>query len=183
MVAVQDAEAPGREDEQSRAGKEDANQLNRQLALVALEAGRDRVDQQRRREHAQQHQHGDEQREQRADSAGDAVCILSLAARDERRIDRNERRRQRAFTKQVLQEVRNAERGTEGVRVAAKPKKVREDALADQTRQAGDQNAGCDNGFDQRESARRVDGWHATSQCNDAALGAIRLKPRIAAIL
>ena len=34
----------------------------------------------------------------------------SLAARDERGVDGNERRRQRAFAEQVLQEVRNAER-------------------------------------------------------------------------
>ena len=42
-------------------------------------------DQQRRREHAGEHQHGDDQREQRRDRAGDAIGFAALAARDQRR--------------------------------------------------------------------------------------------------
>ena len=84
---------------------------DRQLALARRESpGAISVDQQRRREHADEHEHGDDQRQQRRDGAGDAVGLAPLAARDQRGVDRDERRRQRAFAEQVLQEVGNAER-------------------------------------------------------------------------
>ena len=51
-VAVEHAEAPRREHEQPRAGEEDAHEPFGQLALLALEAERDGVDEERRGEHA-----------------------------------------------------------------------------------------------------------------------------------
>ena len=82
----------------------------------------------------------DDQRQQRRDGAGDAVGLAALAAREQRGVDRNERRRQRALAEQVLQEVGNPERGRERVgRVVAQAEVVREDALPDQ---AGDPAAG-----------------------------------------
>ena len=51
-MAVENAEAPGRQHEEARAGKEDSDDRDRQLALFAVESGSDERDEQRRGEHA-----------------------------------------------------------------------------------------------------------------------------------
>ena len=73
------------------AGKQHAHDGDRQLALAAVKSRRDRVDEQRRREHADEHEHGDEQAQHRQNGASDAVGLAPLAARDQRRIDGDER--------------------------------------------------------------------------------------------
>src|SRR6185295_10032696 len=71
--------------------------------------------------------------------------LTLLAARDQRGVDRNERRRQRAFTEQVLEKVGNAERGVERVgRVGLEAEVVREDAKTDEARETTAQNAESD---------------------------------------
>ena len=84
------------------------------------------------------------EREQRAHRAGDPHSLLALLAREQRGVDRNERRRQRAFAEQVLQEVRDAERRHErvgGVRLQAEV--MRENALADETGEPAAEDAEC----------------------------------------
>ena len=123
-------------------GKQDPNELDGQLALLAGETWRDGGDQQRRREDADQHEDGDDEREQRADGARDAVGLLPLAARDERGIDGDERRGQRAFAEQVLQEVGDAERRVEGVGgVGLEAEVMREDLESDETGKTTEEDA------------------------------------------
>ena len=67
---------------------------------------------------------------------------LALAARDERGVDRDEGRRQRAFTEQVLQEVGDAERRVERIRgVGFEAEVVREDLKANEPREPAEKNA------------------------------------------
>ena len=116
---------------------------NRQRALRAAETWRDQIDQHRRGEHADQHDCAHGEGEQRADRAGDAIGV-AIAAGDERRVDRNERRRQRAFAEQVLQEVGNAERGAERIGFDAEAEVVREDPLPDEAGHPREENADRD---------------------------------------
>ena len=144
-VAVQDAEAPGRHGKEPGAGKQHAHDPDRQLALVAVEPGRDRGDQQRRRHDADEHEHRDDQREQRRHRAGHAIRLAPIAAREQRGVHRNERSRQRAFAEQVLQKIRDAERRRERIGgIVAEAEIVREDALADQPGDPTEEDSGGD---------------------------------------
>ena len=87
-----------------------------------------------------------------SDGAGHTVGFAPLALRDQRGVDRNERRRQRAFAEQILQKVGDAERRAEGVGFDAEAEVVREDALSDQAGQPRQQDAGRD---EERGAARR----------------------------
>ena len=132
-MAVENAEAPGRQHEQAGARKQDADDGDRQLALFAREARRDERDEQRRGEDAEQHEHCRDERQQRRDRARDARGLSPFLARDERGVHRNERRRQRAFAEQVLKEIGNAERGHERVgRIGLKAEVLGEEPLADE---------------------------------------------------
>ena len=53
-MAVEDSEAPGAHDEHSGAWKQDPDKMDRQRTIFAFKTGNDEVDQQRRREDAQQ---------------------------------------------------------------------------------------------------------------------------------
>ena len=114
-VAVQHTQAPRGQREQSGARKQDADDVDRQLALLAPETRRDDRDEKRRGDDADEHEHGDDEREQRGHRAGDAIGLAPIAAREQRGVHRNERSGERAFAKQILQNVRNAERRGECV--------------------------------------------------------------------
>jgi hypothetical protein len=59
---------------------------------------------------------------------------LRVAARKRRRVDRNERGRERALSEEVLQQVGNAECGVEGIgRIGRLAEVVREYTLADES--------------------------------------------------
>ncbi len=141
-MAVEDAEAPRRQHEEAGAREQDAHDGDRQHALLAAKSGGDEPDEKRCRHDAGQHEHRRHQREQGRHGPGDSRGSLPLVARDERRVDRDERRRQRPFAEQVLQEVWNAERRHEcigGVRLQAEV--MREHALADEAGQPAAQDA------------------------------------------
>ncbi len=114
-MAVQHAQAPGGQDEQSRPRKQHAHELNGELTLAAVEARSDDGDERRCRRDADRDERGGGQGQKRAHGAGDAIGECGVAAADERRVDGDERCRQGAFAEQVLQEVRNAERRVERV--------------------------------------------------------------------
>jgi hypothetical protein len=144
-VAIEDAEAPRRQHQHADAGKQHADDLDRQEPLVAVKTRRDRADEERRRHDADQNEDGDDEREQRRDRAGDAVRLAPFTACEERRVDRDERRGQRALAKQVLQHVRNPQRGVERVGgIVTQPEIMREHALADQASDPAEQNPGRD---------------------------------------
>ena len=150
-MAVENSEAPGREHQQPRAGEQDAHQPDSQLPLGAAEAGRDAVDQVRRREHSGQHQDRRDQSQNRGHGARHVARLLVVLARQQAGIDRDEGCGKHPFAKQVLQKVGNAEGGVEGVGgVGNLPEVVREDALADQPDQAAEQDAG---GHQERQAA------------------------------
>ena len=115
VMAVEHAEEPRRHHQQSRAGKQDAHDLDRQVALVALEAGRDHVDQIRRHQHADRDEHGDAKRHDRADAPCEHVGGFIVALAQQFAVNRDERRRQHALAEQILQNVGDAEAGLERV--------------------------------------------------------------------
>ena len=91
---------------------------------------------------AGQHEQRDHEGEKRADRAGHAIGLAPLAARDERGVDGNEGRGERALAEQVLEKVGNAERGVERVGgVGLQAEVVREDAQPHEAGQAA--RAGC----------------------------------------
>jgi hypothetical protein len=104
-------------DRTSRPGarEQHADDRHREIAFLAGEARRDHGAERRRGDDAGQDDHRDHQREQGANGTRHAVGFARLAAREERRVHRNERRRQRPFAEQVLEEVGDAETGGEGV--------------------------------------------------------------------
>ena len=89
-MAVEDAEAPRRQHEQTGAGKQDPDERDGQIALVAAEARRDCGNQQRGRDDSGEDDCGDDRRQQRGDGAGDPIGVAALSARDERCVYRNE---------------------------------------------------------------------------------------------
>ena len=144
VMTVQDAEEPRRHHQQSRAGKEDAHDLNRQVALVALEARRDHVDQVRRDQHAERDQHRYAQRQNRADTPREHVGGFVVALAEQFSINRDERRGEDAFAEQVLQDVGDAEASLESVGGGRVTEKVREDAVANEPGDPAEQYAECD---------------------------------------
>src|SRR5439155_20816197 len=85
----------------------------------------------------------DDQREQGTDGTRHAVGFARFAARQERRVHRNEGGGERPFAEQILEEVGNSEARSEGVGgVALQSEIVREDALSDETSEPSDEDAG-----------------------------------------
>ena len=146
-VAVQHPKAPGRHDEQARAREKNPYNLDRELTLRAAETGGDRIDEKRCREHTHEHQHGNNHRQQRCHSAGDAVGLVTFVTREKRCIHRNERRGQRALAEQILQKVGDAKRRAErvgGVRLQTEI--PREIMLPDEPGDPAEQDARRDEG-------------------------------------
>ena len=84
-------------------------------AFAPLNPGVIDGDQEGRRENSNQDDDRNHQGENRCHRPRHAVRLTPLATRNERRINRNERSRKRAFSEQVLQEIGNLERLREGV--------------------------------------------------------------------
>jgi hypothetical protein len=140
-VAVQDAEAPRRQDEQRHAREEHAHQHDGERAPLAVEAGREEIDQQRRRRDAESDERGHRQRERGAHRARDAPRAGDVALGEEPRIHRDERRREHALAEQVLQQVGNAERGLQRVGDGGVSEVVRQRALAHEAGDAAREDA------------------------------------------
>jgi len=101
-VAVQDPQAPGREDQQARAGKQHAHQPDRELALLAGEAGGDREDEVGSGGDPHEHDQRGDYRQDRANGACHPARLFFLALGQQVGIDRNERGRKHALAEQVL---------------------------------------------------------------------------------
>src|SRR5262249_51817449 len=104
-MAVEHAEAPGGHREQAGAGEQDADDPDRESALLAVKPWRDQRDEERRRDDADEHEQRDDERQQRRDGARDTIGLAAIAAREQRGIDRNERRRERALAEEILQDI------------------------------------------------------------------------------
>ena len=153
-MAVQNPQAPGGKHQQPGAGEKNPHQRNREVALGSGKPRRDEIDQPRRRQHAGQTQHRNRQRQCCRHRARHSARFFLLALGQQARVDGNERRRQHAFAEKILEKIRDAKRGVEGVgRIRAQSEIVREHAQPDQTHQAAEQNAG---GHQKRESSRAL---------------------------
>ena len=140
-MTVQYSEAPRRKHQQSRTREQNSHQVNGEEPLVPMKTGSDGINQPWRRHDSQCHENGRGQEQQSEDGFGKFRSFLVTILRVQPRIDRNERRREYAFAKKVLQEVRNAEGGAEcvgGVRVA---EVVSEYAVPHQSDDAAEENS------------------------------------------
>ena len=143
-VAVEDAEAPGGEGEHAGHREEDAHQMHRERLLVALETGHQGVREDRRRDHADDGDGDHRRREQPQRPAGERLRPWDLAPPEAARIDRNERGAQRPLAEQVLGDVRQPQRGAEGVGDPAVSEVVGEDALAHEPHQPREHDGRAD---------------------------------------
>jgi hypothetical protein len=143
-MAVEDAEAPGGEDEEPGAGKEDTDEIDRQLALCPFEAGSDQIDQQRRGQNAEKNENRCNERQNRRDRTGHPSPLLLILLRQKPRIDRNERCREHPFAEEILQEVRYPEGGLEGIGGDRVAEIMSKNPLAYQSGDPAQQNPGPD---------------------------------------
>ena len=156
-VAVEDAEAEGREDEEAGSGEEDPDEPYRQLAPLAREAGREEVDEEGRREDAERGEEDGEEREERPGGPRRPPRLLHPPLAEEAGVDRDERSRERAFAEEVLEDVRGAQRRPEGVGRHRAAEVVGEDALPNEPREAAQEYAGPDEeGVRRRGAPRRA---------------------------
>ena len=143
-VAIEDAEAPRGGDEQTCAGKKDADEEDGEVAFFAVETGGDSVDEPRRGEYAEEDEERGAEHEQRGDGTGSFACFLFVAAGEQASVDGNEGGGEDTFTKKILQEIGNAEGGAKGVGRVGIAEVVSEDSIADQASNAAEKNAGSD---------------------------------------
>ena len=102
---------PGGHHQESGAGKQNPHQADGEFALLTVKAQRDDIDQQRRREHTDEHNNRHRKRQDRAHRARHAAGFLFVAFLQQARVNRNERRGQHAFPEQVLQEIGDLKAG------------------------------------------------------------------------
>jgi hypothetical protein len=91
-MTVQDAETPGRQDQQSGAGKQDADDVNRKFPFFTNETGGKRAYQQRRGDDAGEDENGYRQGQEGAYGSSDTIGLCLPATPEERRVHRNEGR-------------------------------------------------------------------------------------------
>ena len=91
-MTVQDAETPGGQDQQSSAGKQDADDVHGQFPFLTNEPGGERAYQQWRGHEAGEHENGNHQGQDGAYGSGNLIGLCLPATPDERRVYRNERR-------------------------------------------------------------------------------------------
>jgi hypothetical protein len=108
-MTVQDAKTPGRQDQQSGAGKQDTDDLYRKLPFLTHETGSECAYEQRCGDEAGEDKNGYHQGQDGAYGSGNLIGLCLPTTPEERRIYRNERRRKRAFPKKILQEIGDAE--------------------------------------------------------------------------
>lgn len=141
-VAVEYPEAPGGTNQQAGAGKEYANNKDGEFAFFPVETRDDRVDEPRRSEDAEENDHGGAEGEESGDCASGFPGFFLIAAGQQVGIDGNEGSREDTFTEKVLQEVGDAECGFEDVGSIGIAEVMGEDAVADQSGNAAEEDAG-----------------------------------------
>ncbi len=119
-MAVEHAQTPRGQDQQSCTRKENANNLNCQLSLRPREAWRDNKNQKRRRQYPNENNDRDHQGQQWSHRAGHTVRLPAIALRDKGGIDRNKRSGKSAFAEKVLEEIWDSERLVERIGLFAK---------------------------------------------------------------
>jgi hypothetical protein len=140
-VAVEDSEAPGTHDEHSGAWEEDPDQMDCQFAVFACKTGDDKIDQQRRREDANQDERSAYYCENPKNGAGNMLGLFILLSRAELRIHSNERRGEHALSEQVAQQIGDPNRGAEDAGNRRITEEMCNDSLTYQPSDAADQDS------------------------------------------
>ena len=91
-MTVQDAETPGRQDQQSGAWKQDTDNLYSQFPFLTSETGGERAYEQRRGDDASEDENGYNQGQDGAYGSGNLIGLCLPTTPEERRIYRNEGR-------------------------------------------------------------------------------------------
>src|SRR5262249_39014675 len=81
-MAIENAEAPSAQHEDTRTWPEKAREVNRQLAFFARESLRDDGNEQRGRDNANEHEHCYRETEQRTNRTSKAIGLVVLTASD-----------------------------------------------------------------------------------------------------
>ena len=104
-MTVQDAQAPGGQDEQTGTREQDPHDLDCQVSLGAVKPRGDEVDEDWGRKNAEQNDDSNKQSKNRRDGPSHAICLPPVAAGNKRRVDRNEGCGEGAFAKQILEQI------------------------------------------------------------------------------
>ncbi len=142
-MAIENAEAPGRDREETCAGEENAHQTDGQLELGPRESRRNNAGQKRRGEYADEDQARHCQGEQAEHRAGDVVRLIFCFTGKQIGIYGDEGSRERPLAKEVLQEIRDAERSPEGVGRVGVSEIVGKNTIPQQTGDAAEQDTRC----------------------------------------
>ena len=124
------------------AGEEDSHQSNCQFALFAVKTRRNQIEQVGRCQNSDQHEDRGSQRQQARHSAGRTSRLFVFLACEKASVNGNKRSGQHAFSEQVLKEIRDAKGGFERVGCVGVAEVMRENALANQSRDAAEENPG-----------------------------------------
>src|SRR5580704_5767716 len=106
-----------------------------------METGGNGVDEPGSSEYAEEDEERGAEHEERGDGTGGFACFFFIVAGEQASVDGNEGGGEDAFTKKVLQEIGNAEGGAKGVGSVGIAEVVGEDAIADQSGNAAEENA------------------------------------------
>ena len=154
-MAVEDAEAPGGSDEQACAGKEDADEEDGELALLAVEAGGDGVDEPGGGENTEENEERSADGEESRNGTGGFAGFFFVFAGEQVGVNGNEGGGEDAFAEKVLQEVGDAEGGFEDVGRIGVAEIVSEHAIADESGKAAEEEC------QRRRERRSVWNWWA----------------------
>lgn len=143
-MTVEHAETPGRQHEDSGAGKKHPDQPDGQGVLLRRESRRDSGREGIGGGHAGKNDYGGDAGEQPKHRIGQLHRFLVPALRSEAGVHRDERGRQDAFAKQVLQKIGNTEGRVERVRAVGEAEIVCQCPLAQQADQPAEENTRAD---------------------------------------
>src|SRR5712692_2262531 len=142
-MTVKNTQAPRRQNEETGPGKKDPYQLDCQFPGSWVKAVSEEADKERRGQDSDKDNQRSRKSQQRQYRIGNSRGLFLIAAGKKVGVDRNERRGQRSFTKDILEEVRNSKRCGEGAGGVSNTEIMREDPLPNHADNPADQNSGA----------------------------------------
>ncbi len=136
-MGVEDPEAPRGDHEQADPGEHDPHQRDGELEPLPDEPGGDETDQRAGEQDPSDRQRSDEHHQQAEHGTGDATGLFLAVLGQQPRVGRDERGGQHTLTQEVLEQVRDLQRGPERIGTDVGPQEERERGVAQQPRQAG----------------------------------------------
>ncbi len=140
-MTVQDAQRPCGKYQHSGHGEKDTNRRDRQHPSFAFEAGEEDLNEGRREQNAHQRQCPRDSQQNGEDGTRDSPRLLLPALFEQLRVHRNKRGAERAFSQQVLQDVRHPQPCLEYVRVERGTEVAGEYRLPNQPEYTAEQDA------------------------------------------